>query len=77
MPAVPVWVSGAFQALPRGSYMPKFRQVTLDFGAPVELEKLAARQMGYSKDEQIARALREEVIDLAKGTGHAIEDAAA
>jgi long-chain acyl-CoA synthetase len=77
VPAVPTWVGGAFEALPRGSYLPKLRQVTVDFGEPVAPDKLAAQGMGRAQEERIARGLRQEVIDLAKATGHAVEDATA
>lgn len=77
VPAVPAWIGGAFEALPRGSYIPRARRVTLDFGRPVSTEQLRREGSGRTEEECIAKGLREEVIFLAKAAGHAVEEVAA
>ena len=77
VPAVPVWIGGAFEALPRGSHVPKFRQVTLNFGRPIAPERLISEGAGRTEEERIAEGLRRELIELAKATGHVVEELAA
>lgn len=77
VPAVPAWIGGAFEALPRGSHVPRCHQVTLDFGQPVSTEQLQRECLGRSEEERIAKGLREAVIGLAKATGHVVEEVAA
>ena len=35
IPVVPVWIHGAFEALPKGSAWPKFTKITVKFGNPI------------------------------------------
>jgi long-chain acyl-CoA synthetase len=77
VPAVPVWIGGAFEALPRGSHVPKFRQVTLNFGRPIAPERLISEGAGRTEEERIAEGLRRKVIELAEATGHVVEELAA
>ena len=73
-PAVPAWIGGAFEALPRGRLIPKFRQVTVDFGLPVKLSSLQAEGAGHRDEEHVARALRQRLIDVAQTSGHIVEE---
>jgi long-chain acyl-CoA synthetase len=74
--AVPVWVGGTFEALPRGRLIPRFRPVTLDFGSPVGLDTLRAEGTGHTEEERAAQALRQHLIGLAKRSGRTVEEAA-
>ena len=74
-PAVPSWIGGAFEALPRGKRIPKFRRVTLAFGPPVSPETLCAEGVGRTDEERVARALRDRVVALAGASGAAVEGA--
>jgi hypothetical protein len=42
VPAVPAYIGGAFEALPRNRRIPQLRQVTVAFGAPAPVETLRA-----------------------------------
>ena len=44
IPVVPVYIKGAFEALPREAAWPKFRKITVTFGTP-----LSAKDMDFSK----------------------------
>src|ERR1051326_7478319 len=63
--------------LPRGSHVPKFRQVTLNFGRPIAPERLISEGAGRTEEERIAEGLRRKVIELAEATGHVVEELAA
>jgi len=85
-PAVPAYIEGAFEALPRGRRMPKLRQITVTFGGPEPIEILRAAGTGRTDEERISVALRERVValgaasgavagaELAESTASAIED---
>ena len=75
-PAVPVWISGAFEALPRGRRIPRLRQVTVDFGLPGAPQELAREGTGGNDDVRIAHALRIRLVCLARSRGHRVEDTA-
>ncbi len=68
IPVVPVYIMGAFEALPRGAVWPKFGKITVTFGPP-----LSAKDMDFSKKpdgvddyKHFANTLRERVKDLSK-----------
>lgn len=65
VPAVPVWIDGAFKALPRSARTPKLVPITVIFGEPVAADVLCQEGEGRSDDERIAEALRRRVIALA------------
>lgn len=44
IPVIPLYINGAFQALPRGKFLPKFKRISLVFGKP----SLAALQDDYA-----------------------------
>jgi long-chain acyl-CoA synthetase len=74
--AVPAWITGAFEALPRGARIPRLRQITLDFGPPVGADTLRKEGAGRTDEERIARALRDRVVALATTSGHIVDEAA-
>ncbi|MGE0418078.1 MAG: AMP-binding protein [Acetobacteraceae bacterium] len=63
--AIPAWIEGAFEALPRGRRIPRFRRVTLIFGPAVSAAELLREGEGRSDDERIADALHRRVAALA------------
>ena len=62
--AVPAYIGGAFEALPRGRRIPRIRQITVAFGAPEPVEILRAGGAGRTDEERIADALRQRVVAL-------------
>ena len=62
--AVPAYITGTFDALPRDRRIPKFRQLTVTFGRPEPVESLRAKGLGYTEEERMADALRQSVIAL-------------
>ncbi|MEZ5666401.1 MAG: AMP-binding protein [Alphaproteobacteria bacterium] len=64
-PAVPVLILGAFEAWPRDRRWPRFRRITVRFGAPIPVDRLLADGSGADPAERIADALRHAVAALA------------
>jgi len=67
MQLVPVYIDGAFAALPRGKFFPRCQQIKITFGKPCTSEQLQAKGMQLgAKDhyEAIAKGLEEEVKSL-------------
>ncbi len=63
-PAVPVWIAGTFEALPRNHQWPRLVKVTVIYGEPVGADTLLAEGQGQTGDERIAEALRRRVLAL-------------
>jgi long-chain acyl-CoA synthetase len=55
-PAVPVYVHGTFEALPRGRRWPRRRPVTVTFGPPLDPRRLAGAEV--STEEAARRVVR-------------------
>jgi len=64
-PALPAFIEGAFEALPRGRRIPKVHQITVVFGSPEPVDVLRVAGTGRTDEEQIASALRQRVAALA------------
>jgi long-chain acyl-CoA synthetase len=64
VPAVPVYIGGAFEALPRNRRIAKLRQITVAFGAPAPVEILRAAGDGRTDQERITDGLRQRIIAL-------------
>ncbi len=71
-PAVPAWIGGTFEALPRSRRMPRLHRVTLTFGPAVAVEELRTKGVGRSDEERIADALRSRVVSLGRRCGAAV-----
>jgi long-chain acyl-CoA synthetase len=63
-PAVPAYIAGTFEALPRDRRTPKFCRITVTFGNSEPVDSLQARGRGDTEEERIADALRQCVIAL-------------
>jgi 1-acyl-sn-glycerol-3-phosphate acyltransferase len=66
-PAIPVYISGAFAAWPRGRHLPRLHRITVVFGHPERVAALrtTAADEGDGDEEEVAAALRMHVADLA------------
>ncbi|MBS0558592.1 MAG: AMP-binding protein [Proteobacteria bacterium] len=71
-PAVPAYLDGAFEALPRGHRIPRFRRITLVFGPPARAALLAQERDGATAEERVSAALRRRVIMLATDAGFTV-----
>lgn len=68
IPVVPVYIKGAFEALPREAAWPKFRKISVTFGTP-----LSAKDIDFSKKpanmddyQYFAYLIREKVKELSQ-----------
>jgi long-chain acyl-CoA synthetase len=68
-PAVPAYIAGAFEALPRGRRIPKFHRISVTFGRPQGVASLRENGIGQTEEERIANGLRESVIALGVAAG--------
>jgi 1-acyl-sn-glycerol-3-phosphate acyltransferase len=66
VPAVPVWIAGTFEALPRSRRVPRLHPVTVVFGEPVGSEVLRDEGAGQTDLERIADGLRRRVMALSQ-----------
>jgi long-chain acyl-CoA synthetase len=66
VPVVPALIEGTFEALPRGSFWPKFRKVKITFGRPFHLSELDLSRKPEKIDEYqfFANVVREKVRQL-------------
>jgi long-chain acyl-CoA synthetase len=62
--AVPVHITGTFEALPRERLLPRPHKVTVAFGKPISADELAAQGEGSSRHARIADALQDAVRRL-------------
>jgi long-chain acyl-CoA synthetase len=72
-PAVPTYIGGAFEALPRGRRIPRIRPITVSFGDPEAVEILRSAGIGRTDEERIADALRQRIISLSAASGASAE----
>jgi long-chain acyl-CoA synthetase len=70
-PAVPAYIEGAFEALPRGRRIPRLHRISVTFGPPEPVETLRAAGTGRADEERIAAALRQRVAALGAASGAA------
>ena len=75
VPVVPVHIGGAFEALPLGRRLPRFRPIVVVFGDPLDPAELESRGAGDSVHARIADALHEAAAAMfrpeSKGTAAA------
>jgi len=64
-PAVPVFVAGSYEALPRDRRVPRLCPVRIHFGHPLSPPALSETGEGSTPYERIANSLRREVLRLA------------
>jgi long-chain acyl-CoA synthetase len=56
---MPAYISGTFEALPRGQRIPRLHQLTLTFGEAAPITSLLAAGRGPTDEERIADGLRQ------------------
>ena len=74
--AVPVFIEGTFEAMPRDRRWPRPHRVRVVFGEPIPYEQLRAAAAGDEDYEGIAAALRERVAALAPAQVREMSEAA-
>ena len=65
VPLVPVWIDGAYEALPWGRRIPRLRTITVTFGEPIDPRELRTGVGQEGSHQAIADALHERVTALA------------
>ena len=65
-PVVPIYIEGAREALPRGSWLPHPKPITITFGPPCDPMELAEQGEGANRPARIVNALRDQVIALSE-----------
>jgi long-chain acyl-CoA synthetase len=65
VPLVPVWIDGAYEALPLGKRIPRLRTITVTFGEPVAPKELQPDGRDKLSYQAIADALHDRVAKLA------------
>ena len=63
-PAVPAYIAGAFEALPRERRIPKFCRITVTFGRLEPVASLRANGIGRTDEERVVNGLRQCLIAL-------------
>lgn len=65
-PVVPAYLKGTFDVLPTGARWPRWRQVTLRFGAPITFETGERKEKAGTKQfyEQVSRTVIEHIAAL-------------
>jgi 1-acyl-sn-glycerol-3-phosphate acyltransferase len=65
-PVVPAYIKGTFDVLPRGARWPRWRQVTVRFGAPMTFETTGRKDKAENKRfyEQVSRTVIERIAAL-------------
>ncbi len=71
-PAIPVYISGTFRAMPRTRRWPKLRAIRVVIGSLLDAETLEARGSGKSVEEKVTNALQAEVRALAMAIGEEV-----
>jgi long-chain acyl-CoA synthetase len=69
VPAVPVWIDGAFAALPRSRRLPRLHRIRVIFGDPVSVATLREEGEGRSDAERIADGLCQRVLRMSAVQG--------
>jgi 1-acyl-sn-glycerol-3-phosphate acyltransferase len=73
VPVFPVGIQGTFEALPKGSFVPRPKKIVVRFGELIDLKSYIAEQPERPSDEDMAEMVRQEVIRLSGGTSRASE----
>ena len=66
VPVVPVWISGTYEAMPRGQRRLRRHPVTITFGESIDADTLRYRGEGREPYERISAALHDRVAELGR-----------
>lgn len=61
---IPAAIMGAYESLPVGATLPRFRRITVIFGSPLQPTDLALHEKGASSEERIVHGLEEAIANL-------------
>ena len=50
VPIVPVYISGAYQSMPKGSNFPKKQQLQVSYGKPIDIKAYQAKKSQTDKE---------------------------
>lgn len=66
MPVVPVYINGAYDALPRTAVLPRPKKITITFGKPIRADAIdfSRKPDGTDRYQHFANMLRDEVAHL-------------
>ena len=64
VPAIPVWISGTYEALPPQHWWPRRRPITVRFGRVADAAALEREGKGEDLQQRIANALHDRVAEL-------------
>ncbi|MEW6584636.1 MAG: lysophospholipid acyltransferase family protein, partial [Nitrospirota bacterium] len=72
VPVIPTYIAGAFEALPRGAFLPRFRKIRITYGAPLFPSDLdfTKKPEGVDDYQFFANQLRESVRKLGQAVRH-------
>jgi long-chain acyl-CoA synthetase len=68
-PAVPTWIEGSFDAMPRSRRLPRLRRIRITIGQPLSLDMLLVQ--GKATPQAIADRLHDAVAALGRSSGNA------
>ncbi len=63
-PVVPAHIGGTFDVLPPGAKWPRFRRVTVAYGAPIDFSSDAARLEGKAFYQHVSRTVMAKIAEL-------------
>lgn len=75
-PILPLWIDGAYEAMPKGSAVPKPRRITVRIGPPLDVEHMERLTDGMKPGKaarRVAYMAREAVASLAGGTVYTLD----
>jgi len=61
---VPVWISGTYEAMPRGQRRLRRHPITITFGKPIDADTLRYRGEGSEPYERISATVHDYVAEL-------------
>lgn len=61
---VPAHIGGTFEVLPPGAKWPRFRRVTVAYGAPIDFSADAAQLEGKAFYQHVSRTVMEKIAEL-------------
>ena len=64
VPVIPTYIDGTFQAMPKGSWFPKPRKITVFYGPPIPLDDLYNEPAEKSTFAKIAERVTEHIAKL-------------